>query len=201
MHVRVLPAVWESVCAYTCSCKLVRRDLRRARLRALRRGSVLGGGWNQGAERLPCSRRGARHSDLSNKLVLLFLLWLLGKENQTPWRSGFCRARPSPLPQPRALTCGRAGGPAPALLRGGGRPQGGGRARWAQCRASCRLLCERSWQPGPGLTWPAGPNGFPKGPPREPDRLPEGEPPPQRPVLPADPHCPPPRGRWGRRSD
>lgn len=112
MHVRVLPAVWESVCAYTCSCKLVRRDLRRARPRALRRGSVLGGGWNQSAERLPCSRRGARHSDLSNKLVLVFLVWLLGKENQTPWRSGFCRARPSPLPQPRALTCGRAGGPA-----------------------------------------------------------------------------------------
>ena len=112
MHVRMLPAVWESVCAYTCSCKLVRRDLRRARPRALRRGSVLGGGWNQSAERLPCSRRGARHSDLSNKLVLVFLVWLLGKENQTPWRSGFCRARPSPLPQPRALTCGRAGGPA-----------------------------------------------------------------------------------------
>ena len=47
-------------CARTRVCVNWSGDLRCARLRALRRGSVLGGGWNQGAERLLCSRHSAR---------------------------------------------------------------------------------------------------------------------------------------------
>lgn len=119
--------------------------------RALRRGSVLGGGRNQGAERLPCSRRGAWRSDLSNKLVLVFLVWLLGKESQTRQRNGFCRARPSPLLRPpRALTCGQVGGQAATLLGGG--------------RASCRLLCEPERAARPGSDLACGPERISEGP-------------------------------------
>lgn len=119
--------------------KLVGRDLRRGS-RTARRGSLSGGGRNQGAEWLPCSRPGGRRSDQqagtrASRVVL-------GKENQTRRRGSVCPAHPSPLlPQPPALACGQAGSPTPDRAEGRQAAPGRRPRMLGPCRASCPVSC------------------------------------------------------------
>lgn len=121
---RASSRVGKHVHGHVFVCKLVRRDLRRGS-RIACRGSLLGGGRNQGTERVHVLAPVVGVQ--TNKLALALLVWLLGKENQTQWRGSICPACLSPLlPQPRPSPVDRRAARPLTVLRGGRRPQGGG---------------------------------------------------------------------------
>ena len=81
---RASSRVGKRVCVHVFVCKLVGRDLRRGSCTA-RRGSLSGGGRNQGAERVHVLAMVVGIQ--TNKLALTLLVWFLGKENQAQRRA------------------------------------------------------------------------------------------------------------------